>query len=81
MDLDDSYNSIYYAFVSYFDSNFESVKWHARLAHMGQDRINMLAKEGLLDPLSSVKLPRCESSLADKATIKPFGKASTSSPL
>ena len=39
-------------------------------------------KEGLLDQLTKVKLPRCESCLAGKATAKPFGKASRlSSPL
>ena len=41
-----------------------------------------LAKEGLLDRLTMVKLPRCELCLAGKATIKPFSKAMrTSSPL
>jgi len=34
-----------------------------------------LAKEGLLDRLTRVKLPRCEPCLAGKATIKPFSKA------
>ena len=82
LDLDDNYNNISSAYVSYFDSNSESVKWHARLGHVGQDRINRLAKEGLLDQLTRVKLPRCESCLAGKATMKPFGKAMrASSPL
>jgi len=41
-----------------------------------------LAKEGLLDRLTKVKLPRCEPCLAGKATIKPFSKAMrASSPL
>jgi len=41
-----------------------------------------LAKEGLLDRLTRVKLPRCEPCLASKATIKPFSKAmKASSPL
>jgi len=41
-----------------------------------------LAKEGLLDQLTRVKLPRCELCLAGKATIKPFSKAiRASSPL
>ena len=54
----------------------------ARLDHIGQDRMNRAAKEGLLDRLTKVKLPRCESCLAGKATAKPFGKASrASSPL
>ena len=46
--------------------------------------MSRLVKEGLLDRLSGVKLPRCtcEPRIAGKATIKPFGKASrASSPL
>jgi len=39
--------------------------------------MNRLAKEGLLDRLTKVKLPQCESCLAGKTTAKPFGKAST----
>ena len=35
LDLDDSNNSISSAFVSYFDSDSEFVKWHARLGHVG----------------------------------------------
>ena len=82
LDLDDSYDNISFTFVSYFDSNSEYVKWHARLGHVGQDRISRLAKEGLLDRLTRIKLPRCESCLAGKTTIKPFGKAlRASSPL
>jgi len=76
LDLDDSYNNISSAYFSYFDSNSKSVKWHARLSHVGQDRLNRLAKNGILDRLTRVKWPRCESCLAGKATIKPFGKAS-----
>ena len=40
-----------------------------------------LAKEGLLDRLTRVKLPRCEPCLAGKATIKPFSKAMRASNL
>ena len=41
-----------------------------------------LAKEGLLDQLSKVKLPRCESSPASNAATKNFGKVSSApSPL
>ena len=47
-----------------------------RLGHIGQDRMSRLVKEGLLKRLTKVKLPRCESCLAGKATAKPFGKAS-----
>ena len=75
LDLDDNYNNISSAFVSYFDSNSESVKWHTRLGHVGQARINRLAEESLLDRLTRVKLPKCESYLAGKSTMKAFGKA------
>jgi len=36
LDLDDYDNNISYAFVSYFDSSSESVKWHARLDHVAE---------------------------------------------
>ena len=62
--------------------NSESIEWHARLGHVGQDRIGRLPNEGLLDRLTRVKLPRCEPCFAGKATIKAFGKAMrASSPL
>ena len=45
LDLDDCYNSkISSAFVSHSDSFSDSVKWHARLGHIGQDRMNRLTK-------------------------------------
>ena len=82
MDLDNTYDNTYATCVSYFDYNFESIKWHARLGHVGQDRMGRLAKEGLLYRLTRAKLPRCELCLADNATIKPFSKAMRpSSPL
>jgi len=74
LDLDNTYDNTSAVFVSYFDSNSESVKWHARLGHVGQDQMERLAKEGLLDRLTRVKSPRCELCLAGKATIKPFSK-------
>jgi len=36
LDLDNTYDNTSVAFVSYFDSNFESVKWHARLGHVSK---------------------------------------------
>ena len=82
LDLDNIYNNTSTVFVSFFDSNSKSVKWHARLGHMGQERMRRLVKEGLLDQLTRVKMPKCEPCLAGKATIKPFGKAMrASSPL
>ena len=75
LDLDDSCNNSSSIFVSHFSSDFESIKWHRRLDHINQDRMNRLAKEDHLDCLTKVKLPRCESCLADKATAKPSDKA------
>ena len=72
-DLDNTYDNTFAAFVSYFDSNSESVKW--RLGRVGQDQMGRLAKEGLLDRLTRVKLPGCEPCLVGKATIKRFSKA------
>jgi len=78
LDLDNTYGNTSFTFVSYFDSNFESVKWHARFGYVGQDQMGRLAKECL----TRVKLPRCEPCLAGKVTINPFSKAMrASSPL
>jgi len=49
LDLDNTYDNISTVYVSYFDSNSGSVKWYARLGHVGQDRMGRLAKEGILD--------------------------------
>ncbi|KAK2981067.1 hypothetical protein RJ640_003009 [Escallonia rubra] len=49
--------------------------WHARLGHIGQDRMTCLAKEGLFRPTRKVKLQTCEACLSGKACMKPFGKA------
>ena len=77
--LDDSYNNISSTFISYYNSDFESINWHAWLGHIGQHRMSRLAKQGLLDWLTRVKLPRCDPYLTSKATIKPFSKASRAS--
>lgn len=53
----------------------EAQKWHARLCHVGQDRMSRLARDGLLGPNAKFNLPTCEPCLAGKATRKPFGKA------
>ena len=48
--------------------------WHARLGHIGQDRMNRLAREGLIGSFNKIELPICENCLAGKTTRKPFGK-------
>ena len=66
----------------FLTSTDNSTIWHARLGHIGQDRMNGLAREGLLGQLAKVSLPNCEHCLVGKLTRKPFGKATrASSPL
>jgi hypothetical protein len=62
-------------FVIGCNMTISSSTWHARLGHIGKDRMARLAREGLLGPLCMVDLPICEPCLADKACRKPFGKA------
>ncbi|KAG5524057.1 hypothetical protein RHGRI_030902 [Rhododendron griersonianum] len=74
LDLDGLNNN---AFMAFHDNDVvsSSMKWHARLGHIGQDRMTRLARESLLGPLAKVNLPICESCMAGKAIRKPFGKA------
>lgn len=73
--IDSSCNSNdYYSFLVENDHD-GSIQWHARLGHIGQDRMARLARAGLLGPLAKVNLPTCEHCLAGKSTRKPFGKA------
>ena len=46
----------------------ESIKWHARLGHIGHDRMSRLAREELLGSLIKMNLPTCEPCLVGKAT-------------
>ena len=48
--------------------------WHVRLGHIGQDKMNRLAKKCLLRSLNKIELPTCEHCLKGKITKKPFGK-------
>ena len=61
--LNDS-SSIYVVGNSSSASNIESILWHARLGHIGQDRLNRLARAGLLGSLAKVELPTYEHCLA-----------------
>lgn len=56
------------------NNDVDVITWHARLGHIGQDRMNRLAKEGHLGPFSKIEMPTCENCLAGKITRKPFGK-------
>lgn len=59
----------------------KSVKCHARLRHIGLERMSRLAREGLLGSHPKVNLPTCKHCLVGKATRKPFGKAKRASHL
>ena len=76
-------DSLYYIqFLSIKAHMFLSLKiqveillWHARLGHIGQNRLKRLAKAGLLGPIEKIDLPVYEQCLAGKAKRLPFGKA------
>ena len=68
---DKSYCSLMTSSRNIYD---ETITWHARLGHIGQERMNILAKENLLGQLSKVDMSTCEYCLAGKTTRKPFGK-------
>ena len=48
---------------------------HARLGHIGQDRMNMSEKQGNLGSFTKIGMSACENCLAGKITCKSFGKA------
>ena len=70
--------SIYVVENSSVSNDNDSVIWHARLGHIGQDRLERLARVGLLGSLAKVKLPICEQCLARKTTRLPFDKVKRS---
>ena len=53
----------------------DSVKWHAKLGHIDQDRMIILVREGLLGPLAKINLPTYEHCLPRKIIQKSFSKA------
>ena len=61
--MDDVLESTVSFNASVHASSIDSVRWHSRLGHIGQDRMPRLAREGLLDSLARVDLPICESCL------------------
>ncbi|XP_075103561.1 uncharacterized protein LOC142178129 [Nicotiana tabacum] len=78
MDLDyDSFsnNASFSMFVSSHKYDSDVNIWHARLGHIGQQRMQRLAKQGLLSNIEHVELSTCENCLAGKLARKPFGLA------
>ena len=76
MDVDNEYSNVSFSlFASSNTSKVDVNVWHARLGHIGQQRMNRLAKAGLLENIEKVELSTCEHCLAGKTARKPFGKA------
>ena len=50
----------------------EKYMWHLKLGHIGEDRINKLERDGILDLVNSESYPPCESCLQGKMTKLPF---------
>ena len=75
LDLNVSSHSSVNSASSYVISsnNIDFSTWHARLGHIGRDRMTRLAREGLSGSLTKVDLQLCELCLAVKACRKPFG--------
>ena len=46
--------------------------WHHRLGHIGEDRINKLKKDGILDSLNPESYAACESCFRKKMVKLPF---------
>ena len=50
----------------FLTSSDNSIIWHARLGHIGQERMTRLAREGLMGNLAKVTLSTCEHCLMGK---------------
>lgn len=61
------------------DTSINSIQWHARLGHIGQERMARLTREDSLGQLLKVVLPTYEHCLIEKSIEKPFGKAKRAS--
>ena len=70
------YNNDSSVFLTSADNAFEnSIIWHARIGHIGQERMTRLAREGLMSNHAKVTLSTYEHCLIGKSKRKPFGKA------
>ena len=75
IDIEQGLRNECFSYITYVVNYENDVEvWHARLSHIGQSRMNQLAKEGLLGTLDKIELSTCEQCLAGKTVRKPFGK-------
>ena len=74
-------NKITYVFVIGNSSGnyvVNDIKWHARLGHIGHDRLKRLAKASILRPIKKIDLPICDQCLAGKGKKIAFWKSQES---
>ena len=70
-----SYDNSFFSFVTSSSNNeINDITWHARLDHIGQERMHRLVREDILGALTKVELPICENFLAGKINRKSFNK-------
>ena len=73
--VDSCVNESCFFYVTYANNaNIDVNIWHSRLGHIGQDRMKLLAREGMLGPLAKIDFHVCKNCLVGKITRKPFGK-------
>ena len=59
--VDSCVNESCFSYVtSASNANTNVNMWHSRLGHIGQDRMKLLAREGILSPLAKIDLPICK---------------------
>ena len=70
-----STNDSYYSLMTASrNACYNVIIWHTRLGHIGQERMNRLARENLLGQFTKIDMPTCEYCLANKTIRKPFRK-------
>ena len=68
-------NDNYYSLTTTSRNTCDNVIiWHARLGHIGQERMNGLVRENRLGQFTKINMSTCEYCLAGKITRKPFRK-------
>ena len=61
------YDNNCFSYVTSSSNNeIDAITWHARLGHIGQERMYRLTRNSMLDPLTKIELPICENCLVGK---------------
>ena len=68
-------NDSYYSLMTTSGNTCDNVViWHAKFGHIGQERMNRLARENLLGQFTKMDMSTCEYYLVGKTIKKPFRK-------